>query len=308
MSLKRVSLSDTNLHSEMKIWRRNKMEDRKLALQNDMVDKHMAVRRKSYLQEQVSINKDFDKRFSKLTPTADEYLEKSQAKYSTWKERERERLDRKYRSLHKSYLNEYNKLGIKHYGPQKERNYSKSENQADATREDTENDTASVSFADEPMSEEEAWLALGKLNLDISRRRFSDLNITGKYPTSRRRGSTGSIDLAEFAKLRSLHLALTSVAEDAHDEESDDENERETDDKLEELNDITTRRKSVTIKEEPVEDVEVEDLIVRPKRRASIATTTIPKLPVKDSPIPLGKRFDRRPTLPNLAIPFNYGN
>lgn len=303
--LKRASLSDTNLHSEMKTWRKNKMEDRKLALQNEVVDKHMVNRRKSYQYEKHSLNKEFDDKFSKKTPTADEYLEKSQAKYATWKEREKERLDRKYRSLHKSYLQAYKKLGIKNYSLQKERKKSESEIEDENPNEDVDNEKETESVVDESMTEEDAMTALGKLNLEISKRRFSEFHVGNKNPSSRRRGSTGSIDLAEFAKLRSLHLALTSVAEDTQDNEESEE-ESETCDKLEDLNDITTKRKVVTIREEPVEDITVEDLIVKPKRRASIATIT--KLPVKENPIPLGKRFDRRPTLPNVAIPFNYGN
>lgn len=76
----RSSNSDSNLHSEMKTWRRNKMEDRKLALQNEEVDKNKATRRKSYQQDQISLTKDFGEKFSKKTPSADEYLEKCQAK------------------------------------------------------------------------------------------------------------------------------------------------------------------------------------------------------------------------------------
>ena len=202
-------------------------------------------------------------------------------------------------------MNEYNKLGIKHYAPDTERQYIKPATPANS---EEGQDKDSVDFVnEEPMTEEEALLALGKLNLDISRRRFSEVTGQSNHPSNKRRGSTGSINLAEFTKLRSLHLALTSVEEDPRQSDGSDECDgAEADDKLKELNDITTRRKSVGTKEEPLEDIAAKDLIIRPKRRASIAT--IPKLPVKDSPIPQGKRFDRRPTLPNIAIPFNYGN
>jgi hypothetical protein len=200
-------------------------------------------------------------------------------------------------------MNEYNKLGIKNYTSDHGKQHSKP-----GTPANSESATDAVSFEnDEQMTEEEALLALGKLNLDITRRRFSDVTGHSKQSLSKRRGSTGSINLAEFTKLRSLHLALTAVEEDEQKSDGSDVNEEpEANDNMDKLNDITTRRKSVTIKEEPIEDIEVEDLIVRPKRRASIAT--IPKLPVKESPIPQGKRFDRRPTLPNIAIAFNYGN
>lgn len=204
-------------------------------------------------------------------------------------------------------MEEYKKLGIENYGPPKQRRKSKSDNEEEAQREEADTDKDNGALDNETMTEEDALQALGKLNLDITRRRFSDVCIGNKNPNSRRRGSTGSIDLAEFAKLRSLHLALTTVAEDKQDQEGSEEEETEADDKLENLNDITTRRRSSIMTDEPIEDITVEDLIVRQKRRVSIATT--PKqLPAGRVSIPLDKRFDRRPTLPNIAIPFKYGN
>lgn len=232
------------------------------------------------------------------------------SRYAVWKERERERLDRRYRSLHKSYMSAYKKLGLENYAP-KSRKKPNSENRVDDVTENVD-DTVSVDYSasfdkDEPMSEEEALVALGKLNIEVSQRRFSDFTGVSKNPHSKRRCSTGSINLEDFEKLRSMHLALTSVTEDEHPVEGSVE-ETEADDTLVELSDATVRRTSLsaTIKDEEVQDISAEDLIVKPKRRASIAA--LPKAAAKHDVIPIGKRFDRRPTLPNISIPFNYGN
>lgn len=203
-------------------------------------------------------------------------------------------------------MQEYKKLGIENYEPPKQRRNSKSDNDEEAHRGEADTDKGNEALDIETMSEEDALRALEKLNLDITRRRFSDVCIGNKHPNSRRRGSTGSIDLAEFAKLRSLHLALTTVAEDKQDQEDSEEEETTADDKLD-LNDITTRRRSSIMTDEPIEDITAEDLIVRQKRRATIATTPT-QLQAGCISIPLGKRLDRRPTLPNVAIPFKYGN
>ena len=66
------------LNTEMKSWKQNKMEDKKLAMMNAEVDKHMVSRRKSHLFERELVNKDMADNISKTTPTADEYLSKSQ--------------------------------------------------------------------------------------------------------------------------------------------------------------------------------------------------------------------------------------
>lgn len=156
---------------------------------------------------------------------------------------------------------------------------------------------------DDKMSEEEALLALSKLNLEINHRRFSEVGVTPKYH-NRRRGSTGSINLAEFTKLRSVHQALTTVAEDIN-KDGEDEHDAGGNPKndLRDLNDMTTQSNSVYNK-----DVSSKDLVAKPKHRASIAS--LPSIKKKNDSllIPKGTRLDRRPTLPNSAIPFNYGN
>lgn len=78
--LRRSSISETTLSSEMKSWRRNKNEDRKLALKHDTVDKHMASRRRSVYQEKQQISKDLQENVMKKSPSAEEYLDKSQNK------------------------------------------------------------------------------------------------------------------------------------------------------------------------------------------------------------------------------------
>lgn len=289
-----------------------------MALTNDKVDRHMANRRKSVHYEKHQLNKELEENVMKRTPSLEEYLDKSQNKYSTWKEREKERLDRRYRNLHRAYLKDFKSLGLDDYVleiAEKKRRKSESDASGEAVNEDKEtNDSVdgkdSVTFEnDEKMSEEEALMALDRLNLEMNKRRFSETVGAQKYH-GRRRGSTGSIDLAEFTKLRSLHLALTTVAEDstavdskAEKEETEMNENRDADDSKNK-----NRFKSVTPENDDDDDISAEDLVVRPKRRATVATTPNIKSKVEPVSIPKGARLDRRPSLPHCAIPFNYGN
>ena len=72
--------ADTNrvLKTELKSWKQNKMEAKKLARAHDEVDKHMISRRKSHLFEKDLLQKDITDNIAKKTPTADEYLNRSQ--------------------------------------------------------------------------------------------------------------------------------------------------------------------------------------------------------------------------------------
>ena len=66
------------MNTEMKSWKQNKMEEKRLALKNEEVDKHMLNKRKSLLHEKDLLNKDIQDTISKTTPTTDEYLSRSQ--------------------------------------------------------------------------------------------------------------------------------------------------------------------------------------------------------------------------------------
>ena len=65
------------LRTELKSWKQNKMEDRKLARAHDEVDKHMLSKRKTHLFERDLLNKDITENIAKKTPTTEEYLNRS---------------------------------------------------------------------------------------------------------------------------------------------------------------------------------------------------------------------------------------
>ena len=72
--------STSLLASEFRSYGRNKMEDRKLAMHHDGVDKNKERRRKSFVSEKDQINKHFQEKVSKTTPSLEKYLERSQPK------------------------------------------------------------------------------------------------------------------------------------------------------------------------------------------------------------------------------------
>ncbi|XP_052274919.1 uncharacterized protein LOC127874568 [Dreissena polymorpha] len=99
----------------MRSWSRNKMEDRKLAMKTTEVDRHAAERRKSFHYETRLVNKDLEENIIKTTPRVEEYLDRNQNRYNVWREQERVKLDRKYRSMYRDYLTEYAQLHLQDY-------------------------------------------------------------------------------------------------------------------------------------------------------------------------------------------------
>lgn len=65
------------LHTELKSWKQNKLEEKKLARKHEQVDKNMLSARKIHLFEKDLINKDITENISKKSPTTDEYLNRS---------------------------------------------------------------------------------------------------------------------------------------------------------------------------------------------------------------------------------------
>ncbi|KAL4237317.1 hypothetical protein ACF0H5_002035 [Mactra antiquata] len=108
--LRRASINEAQLASELKSWGKNKAMDRKLEKKNETEFKHLAHRRKTYQYEQELLSKNFEKKVMKTTLPTEEYLERSMAKYVQMRERERERLDRKFEAISRRNIQEFNQL------------------------------------------------------------------------------------------------------------------------------------------------------------------------------------------------------
>lgn len=78
--LRRASINEAQLMSEMKSWGKNKAMDRTLMQRNEKMDKHLANRRKTQQYEKHLLSKDLEKNVMKTSVTTDEYLDRSQPK------------------------------------------------------------------------------------------------------------------------------------------------------------------------------------------------------------------------------------
>jgi len=64
--------------NEIKSWSKNKREDRKLAMQQTLVEKDMLMRRRLHDTERLQVSRNMEENVKKTTPSTEEYLDRSQ--------------------------------------------------------------------------------------------------------------------------------------------------------------------------------------------------------------------------------------
>lgn len=71
-------VTSNNMMKEIKSWNKNKMEDRKLALRQTMVDKDILNMKRLHEQERQELSRVMENSVRKTTPSTEEYLDRSQ--------------------------------------------------------------------------------------------------------------------------------------------------------------------------------------------------------------------------------------
>ena len=250
-------------------------------------------------------------------------------RYSVWREREQDRLDRRYRDLYKDYLREYSQLALQ------QRNLVMSMS-------DTNNNVKVKKSTHKPSPDPK----IASMNAEVKCVMSvsvppNENNGDDVIPPKRgskvmmiRRASTGSISFSSgtFQKRTSSNSDLSVVVEVDDNVEStsatddngivkelsdqvDNGSEDKVDEKVENGKqsndtDVSTdnkenkKEKATTNNTDTNEKTPCNGVVKKQtKRRKSVAS-----IKTKSVDMPIRGRLDRRPTLPNVAIPFNYGN
>lgn len=71
-------VTSNNIMKEIKSWNKNKIEDRKLALRQTMVDKDILNMKRLHEQERQGLSRLMENSVRKTTPSTEEYLDRSQ--------------------------------------------------------------------------------------------------------------------------------------------------------------------------------------------------------------------------------------
>ena len=262
-------------------------------------------------------------------------------RYDTWRARERERLDRRYRGLYKTYMREFSDLGIdekiinkaRKKASEKTDGASKVEKGQKLRDEDSESE-----HEDEELDTHAELLDFSKLKLN-ERRRYSVATTSAQYvPTDddqvRRRSAGNVIPLHVLQQLRSSSLPAPAKGAQSFDDTTEDPSASAGTDKAEQDNenqvdveeqtvydkDSRGRRASLAVTSDLTHSKEMHD-IVYPGRRGRRASLTVPSDLVtaarKDRrgsndntsfQTPMGARLSRRSSIPNIEIPMMYGN
>ncbi|KAL3872682.1 hypothetical protein ACJMK2_035893 [Sinanodonta woodiana] len=93
-----------SLSLEMKSWNLNRRASKQLEHSMDNIQKDIRIRRKSHHFETESISRELNEKLSKTTPSIEEHLALNKNRLASWRERETQRLERRFRSLCTSYL------------------------------------------------------------------------------------------------------------------------------------------------------------------------------------------------------------
>ena len=263
-------------------------------------------------------------------------------RYDAWRMREKERLDRRYKGLYKTYLREFSDLGIdddtlknarKKVAAQTD---SKEVSTADADQNNEDNEMDAELDAEE-MDAHGELLDFNKMKLN-GRRRFSVGPTSSQYvPIAddrvRRRSAGNVIPLEVLQQLRSSsmpHLEehdsqpITNTGEDTSNTPGADNADKEC--KVQEESRISQyrgrrgRRASLAVTSDLSHSKEMHD-IVNPGRKGRRASLAVPSDIVNatrkerrgstEGPnfqTPTGARLSRRSSIPNIEIPMAYGN
>ncbi|KAK3587773.1 hypothetical protein CHS0354_042733 [Potamilus streckersoni] len=93
-----------SLSLEMKSWNLNRRASKQLEHSMENIQKDIRIRRKSHHFETESISRELNEKLSKTTPSIEEHLALNYNRLASWRERETQRLERRFRSLCTSYL------------------------------------------------------------------------------------------------------------------------------------------------------------------------------------------------------------
>ena len=255
--------------------------------------------------------------------------------------REKERLDRRYKGLYKTYLREFSDLGIdddtlknarKKVAAQTD-SEKVSTTDTDQNNENNENDTE---VDDEAMDAHGELLDFNKMKLN-GRRRFSVGPTSAQYvPIAddrvRRRSAGNVIPLEVLQQLRSSsmpHLEehdaqpVTDTAEDTSNTLGADNTAQckvQEESRISQYRGRRGRRASLAVTSDLSHSKEMHD-IVNPGRKGRRASLAVPSDIVNASrkerrgstegpsfQTPTGARLSRRSSIPNIEIPMAYGN
>lgn len=262
-------------------------------------------------------------------------------RYANWRARERERLDRRYRGIYKTYLREFSDLGIDEETLKKARKKHAEEKECKVNpkepkdREQDETETAIPDTEEEEKDIQTALVDFSKLQLG-ERRRYSVATTSSQYvpgPDDRvRRKSAGtSLPLDVLENLRRSSLPLFNENSSEADEDIANARSSTPVDKLEGKKTVAddldipdkerkSRRASLAVTSGLANSKEVQNIISKGRsgRRSSLIVTSElgtsargkGRRASEDASLqtPKGVRLSRRSSIPNIEIPLMYGN